>query len=263
MLKKLVTYDIKWVIKIIVIYYILAITLGIIGRVMGEIFNSQFFDVIANFCKGTSIGVMISGVVTLIIRIWVRTTINMYKDESYLTHTIPVETNTHYLSKIICALILLFVSVILLVIDVFILYYNKDFLEILNNFLHVISDSVNMSVIGFISLITFVLFVELVFILFCGFTGIIYGHSFNNNKMLYSIVIGIVIYFAINFITGIGFIISSLFNEELFNGLFKGGSIGANTVKWILLIAGICYFIYSVILYIVSNKKLNKGLNIE
>ena len=43
-----------------------------------------------------------------LMRTWVRFRHNLYGDESYLTHTLPVERKTIYLSKFITSIILVF-----------------------------------------------------------------------------------------------------------------------------------------------------------
>ena len=45
MLKKLLKYDLKWVYKVLIIFYILALILSIIKRALGTIENSLVFEV--------------------------------------------------------------------------------------------------------------------------------------------------------------------------------------------------------------------------
>ena len=52
MLGKLLKYDLKWVYKLVVIFYILAFIFSIIGRGLGEIKNSVVFLVISKMSKG-------------------------------------------------------------------------------------------------------------------------------------------------------------------------------------------------------------------
>ena len=101
MLRKLIKYDLKWQLKIITIYYLLGFVLSIIGRLFEFFPDSTFFIVLTKIIKGAAISLTITGIINCIIRSWVRITNNLYKDESLLTHTLPVETSLHYYLRII------------------------------------------------------------------------------------------------------------------------------------------------------------------
>ena len=46
--------------------------------------------------SGAFISLSISVIITCLIRIWVRFNVTLYKDESYLTHTLPIKRETIY-----------------------------------------------------------------------------------------------------------------------------------------------------------------------
>ena len=54
----------------------------------------------------------VNAVINTLMRVWARTVRNVYKDEAYLTHTLPVEKSKIYLSKFIAAIITMFTSVL-------------------------------------------------------------------------------------------------------------------------------------------------------
>ena len=93
MLRKLIKYDLKWILKLILIYCSLGIFFAITGRLFGLIENSIFFDIISKVCNGISIAMLINAIVNAVIRGWVRVIFNLYRDESYLTHTLPLTKN--------------------------------------------------------------------------------------------------------------------------------------------------------------------------
>ena len=72
MLGKLLKYDLKWIYKLIVIYYGLALVFALIGRGLSLIDNSLVFDVISKISCGTSVAMMFNILINNIIRIWVR-----------------------------------------------------------------------------------------------------------------------------------------------------------------------------------------------
>ena len=69
MLGKLLKYDLKWVYKLIVIYYGLALVFALIGRGFGLIENSFIFDFIGKFSCGVSVAMMFNILINNIIRI--------------------------------------------------------------------------------------------------------------------------------------------------------------------------------------------------
>ena len=58
MLGKLLKYDLKWVYKLIIVFYILAITFSLIGRGFGEIENSLVCEVVSKIAIYIKIGSM-------------------------------------------------------------------------------------------------------------------------------------------------------------------------------------------------------------
>ena len=125
MLKKLIKYDLKWSFKVVSIFLGLGFAFAVLGKLFSLIENSTVFNIISLICNGTALSLIISGLINCIIRSWVRIITNLYKDESYLTHTLPISRETHYLSKIISFMLTVLVSIIILVISVFIMYYSR------------------------------------------------------------------------------------------------------------------------------------------
>ena len=100
MLGKLLKYDLKWVYKVVSVFYILSLFFSVTGRLLNNIENSVVFSAITQFTFGFSIAMMASSLINCLMRLWARFVRNLYKDESYLTHTIPVEKKTIFLSKV-------------------------------------------------------------------------------------------------------------------------------------------------------------------
>ena len=119
MLKNLIKYDLKWLMKIIVIFLILGFIFAGIGRLFSLIEDSVFFNILSSVCNGISISMFLNAIFNSVFRGWARFSINLYKDESYLTHTLPVTKSTHFLAKVLSIVI----SILLLV------YYLKEALN--------------------------------------------------------------------------------------------------------------------------------------
>ena len=67
--------------------------------------------------------------------------INLYKDESYLTHTLPIPKKTIYESKVISTLICIFTTTVVIIACLFICYYSEVNIEALKSILEYIDDA--------------------------------------------------------------------------------------------------------------------------
>jgi len=263
MLGKLLKYDLKWVYKLVVIFYILAFIFSIIGRGLGEIKNSVVFLVISKIALGTAISMIVSSLINCLMRLWARFVRNVYKDESYLTHTLPVEKRTVYASKVISALICIFTTTIVAIVCLFICYYSEANIETLKTMLELAATTYNTTVVNLLLLISVVIFLEIVFILLIGYVGIILGHKSNKNKMARSIVIGFILYFIFQAITLALIGVLGLFNPQIMNLINTTDIINVEAIKNVMY-AGIgIYVVYIILLYFLGQKHLSKGVNVE
>ena len=263
MLGKLLKYDLKWVYKVLIVFYVLAIVFSIIGRALGEIENSVLFSVVSKIFVGIAISMMINCLINCLMRLWARFTKNIYKDESYLTHTLPVEKKTIYLSKVINAFVSLFVTVVVILFCLFICYYSEVNMQNLKAFLEVAASTYNTTVIKFLLLITFVFILELMFTVLIGYVGIILGHKSNKNKMAMTLVISIGLYFLFQAISlGIVYIIG-LFNENVMNIINTTQIVNMEAIKSVMYFGIAVYMVYIIFLYWLGKRQLEKGVNVD
>ncbi len=263
MLGKLLKYDLKWVYKLIIIFYILAFTFSVIGRAFSTIENSLVFEIVSEIAFGTAISMMVSALINTLMRSWVRFVRNIYKDESYLTHTLPVEKQQIFASKVITGSVAIFTSMIVIIICLFICYYSETNMQALKGFLELAASTYNTTVLNLLLLVAIVIFLEIVYALLIGYLGIILGHKSNKNKMARSIVIGFVLYFIFQGLT-LGLIaIYGLFNPDVMNLINTTDIVNIEAIKSVMY-AGIgIYIIYIILLYILGQRHLNKGVNVE
>ena len=263
MLGKLIKYDLKWILKLILIYCFLGVFFAVTGRLFGLIENSMFFDIISKVCNGISIAMLINAVVNAVIRGWVRVTYNLYKDESYLTHTLPIKKSTQFLSKVLSILITMLIAVGVTIIGLIIMYLSKDTIEFLKTSLNIITDSLNTSIASLIITLSVLLFLQLIFITFSGIFGIILGNTFNRKKGIYTVLIGFLTYICANVIILLITLLLSVFNDNIYSILFGGTAVNVETLLTLSWVISAVYLVINTILYFVTNKIFNKGVNIE
>lgn len=257
MLKKLLKYDLKWCYKALTIFYILSIIFAILTRVFINIDGRILFTIIGKIMQGITITLLINILINNILRIWARTIKNFYSDEAYLTHTLPIKKETLFLSKVLTTIITLLTSTIVIVISLLICYYSKENIEILKNILNQINIS-NITIINTI----LIFYLEILFIILSGITAIILGYKQNNNKLLKSVLFGLIIYFIMQTLILVIIFVIGLFNKEIMD-LFKTNNITPNLLKQMLSLSTIIYIIYNIILYIIGKNTFKKGVNID
>ena len=265
MLRKLLKYDLKWIYKVIVVFYILAVIFSIIGRVLSLIENSIVFSAIAKFTYGLAIAMMANCLINCFTRLWSRFVKNIYKDESYLTHTLPVEKKKIYISKVIAALITVFTTAVVILFCLFICYYSKENLENLKAILELTASTYNTTVIGLILLMVGVFFLEVMFIVLIGYVSIILGYKSNKNKNknAKTIIIGTLLYLLTQAVTLVLIFILGLFNSNVMNLINTKDIVNIDSIKVIMLTGVAIYITYIIIYYLLGKRFFIKGVNIE
>lgn len=263
MLKKLLKYDLKNIFKILIIFYSLALFFGTLTRLFFSIENSLIMDIIAKICSGTTIAMMFNILINNMMRLWVTFKNNLYGDESYLTHTLPIEKKTLYLSKILTALITLFTSVIVIGLTLFVAYYSKENLELVKSMLLPLANIYGSTVMKILLSFLFVFFLEFTNVLQAGFSGIILGHKMNNLKTLYSVLYGFVVYTFTQIFTLIAMFVVALFNKDFMNLFYTTEIINVDMIKLIIYLAIIIYSVALIVLYLVNVKLFSKGVNVD
>jgi len=264
MLNKLLKYDLKYMIKNMSIFYMLSIFFAITTRILFDIEQSVIINIIGQISVSCMFGMIASILINTMMKSWGRFRDSLYKDESYLTHTLPVTKNELYNSKFIQTLIFFFIGFIVIILSLFIAYYSKENWLSITNYIKTITAGLNMNTFFFIVMAIILIFLEVFNAIMCGFFGMILGHKKNNGKLGYSVLVGFIIYLIAQ-----ASIIALLFIYGLFDssvmGLFKSGtiSIDVNAFKTLAIIASILYLLIIYGISLLCKKELNKGVNVE
>ena len=263
MLTKLLKYDLKYMIKNMSIFYILSIFFAITTRILFAMKETIMIKIISQISVGCLFAMVANILINSLMRSWIRFRDSIYKDESYLTHTLPVTKNDIYNSKFLQTLIFFIFGFIVILVSLFIAYYTKDRWLLLTNYISTITTGLNFKtslfVIGMIS----VIFLEIFNALQCGFLGIILGYKNNNNKILFSVLYGFIAYIVSQSLVLFLTFIVGLFNKNIMD-LFKN-NILLDTASFKLLM-GLAIILYLIIIFtmsIVCKKIFNKGVDVE
>ena len=263
MLKKILKYDLKYMIKNMSVFYILSIFFAVLTRIFFSLNQSIIVNIISQITIGCMFAMVANILINTMMRSWIRFRDSIYKDESYLTHTLPVTKNDIYNSKFIQTLVLFIIGFIVIVLSLLIAYYTKERWLLLKKLISSITTGLNLNtalfVIGFIS----VIFLEVFNAIQCGFLGIILGYRKNNNKVAFSVFFGFISYLVAQSIVLFLVFIVGLFDKSIMD-LFKSTILlDTGSFKLLIILSIIIYVLIIGLMSVLCKKLLNKGVNIE
>lgn len=263
MLKKLLKYDLESMFKVLTVFYILALFFAILTRLFLNIDSSFIMNIIGKICSGATISMIASILINNLMRSWVRFKSNLYGDESYLTHTLPVGRRTLYLSKVLASAITLAISALVIALTLWIAYYSQESIQSLKNVLLPIADAYGSTIMKVLLSFLFIFFLELASALQSGYTGIIIGHKMNNAKMPFSILFGFITYMLSQVSALLMLFIAALFNKDIMNLFFTTEMINLDMIKTIINLAIIIYTTIFIIIYFINTSLFKKGVNVD
>lgn len=264
MLKKLLKYDLKWIYKVVAVFYALAAFFALLSFGLSKAENSTLFSVLAQISCGFTVAMVANCIVNSIMRSWARFRNNMFKDESYLTHTLPVSRHTVFLSKTLSALICTFISTAVSAASIILCYYNNEMIkQSVKAMLDSLADAFGVSKAVVLAFLAFIVFLEIMFILLAGYNGMILGHKSNKKKMVKSIIIGFAVYIAFNILTIVIICLAGVFDDRIMKMITSADSVDVSAVKLCLIVALAVYTVYNLALYVIGSKCLEKGVNID
>ena len=264
MLVKLLKYDLKYMLKNMLTFYILSVFFAITTRILFNMEQSVIVNIVGQISVGCMFSMLASTLINTMMRSWVRFRDSLYKDESYLTHTLPVTKNELYNSKFIQTLIFFCIGFIIIILSLFIAYYTQENWIAITNYIKTITSGLNMNPLLFVLGLMIIMFLEVFNAIQCGFYGIILGHKRNSGYLGYSVLFGFAIYLiaqsvVLSLVYVYGFLFSSIMN------LFKTQTINidVSAFKTLVIISTILYLVIIYIMSLLCKKSLNKGVNVE
>ena len=261
MLGKLLKYDFKWISKFMSVHFVVLFILSIAVRIVESMEQTLLLVIIDKIVSAMFFGCIASIIITCVMRIWSRFITNIYKDESYLTHTLPVTKNQIFNAKILASILSLFLSVLVIFACIVLVIINKDTVETIKTMYQSLVDIYGglFSVCFIIGMILLVL-LEIVYFMMAGIFGIVVGYNSNSHKVIKSIVVGIGSY---SILSAISFAILVAMSKSIDFEIVSDGFPSLSALKIVGLTFIIIYLIYNLIYYFVSKKILSRGVNIE
>lgn len=274
MLGKLLKYDIKREFKSLIPMYGIVIILPLVIRIMTFIKEKvAAFSFIANIILVVYV-VALVGLFFLTFFNSIRNFLNnVLKDEGYLTHTLPVKKSSIIISKEITAMITITVSVVMIILSLFLAFYDGTPLSVLFEPIHYFAEQFaifyGMGNIEFY--IFWILFIVISYISYIVtfHLALLLGHTRNENKIVFSIVFGIIIYLALQVVSMLGLGLNILIKPEIMDALgsttnsMEDLAILGESMQFVLYTQLIISIITPIVIHFISCNVLKKKLNLE
>ena len=262
MLGKVLKYDIKSMGKSLFPLYLAILITAIVIRCFGFLAESfGVFKIINDLITGLFIVLLIGTFFYTFFVAIKRYYKNLYADESYLTHTLPVKVDTLLSSKVITSLIYIIVSSITVTLGLLIAMDMTAVIALVKVFLQqatIMFETQKLTIIIFGLLFMLLGYMTYVFM---AYAGISLGQSHSNNKIVFSIVYCIALYYIGQIIMLIFLGIMMLSSPELITNL-NNNTTDADAAKNIMLFALGADALLCIAYYVICHNRL-KNLNLQ
>lgn len=261
MIGKLMKYDLKKMLRILVYIYIISISLAGITRLINIGRDIQAIAILGYVFSGLTYSAIGSILVNTFVHILRTFIVDFYKDESYLIHTLPVSKNKLLLSKYLSGLIVIIASVLVTFLSFFILFYTPELMSAISVFLEMSVAGLNMSAGLFITLLVIIIFAQICAIMSMCFTAVVKANTYNSKRVPKGLVWFVIFYFGATIVSLLTIIISFAIGGNLAELMATQLSQKAFTI--ILVLGLVLYIVYAVVFYFICNKLFNKGVNVD
>lgn len=261
MLNKLFKYDFNWITKILSAYYIVLVFIAIALKIVESVDQNLLLVIADKTLVSMFIGCSVSIMITCIMRVWARFIKNVYGDESYLTHTLPVTKNQIFNSKILSGIVSLLLSALVILVCSAFVYVNKSTIEQMKMMYESLVQVYNsLFAVLFIVGMVLIVAVEIIYIMMAGILGIVLGHRSNSYRIIKSIVIGIGSY---GLLSVMSFIIVYIISNTTEYDIIGNGFPSMNYIAVMGVTMFIIYTLYNIVYYLIAKKLFNKGVNVN
>ena len=194
---------------------------------------------------------------------------NLFTDEGYLMHTLPVSASAHIWSKLIVCFIWEFIDITLVILSVFALFVNMDILRALPQGLSELfssfPDAFGVPAGVGIPLYLLLFLLDSISSILCIYMCIAVGHSFNNHKILASVGIYVGVSMLQSFISMIFTGITGMVFYGTSSALISvSNTMSAATNFWLSwIVSMIICIVTGTASYLLANYFMTKKLNLE
>lgn len=261
MIVKLMKYDVKKMFWVLPYIYVAAIVLSGVARIINIYKDAQFMFILGQIVSGIVYGCIGSILVNTFVQTIKVFYSNLYGDEGYLTHTLPVKKDQILIAKFLSALIVILASVAVCVVCFIILFYSKSNMEMLKISLSVVVSAFDMSIQAFVALIVFIIFAEVCWLLAMVFFAIVKANTYNSKRVSKGMLWFVIYYLSASLITLLTVVVVLAISGNL--SQLTEQVMSQFAFVSILVVGAVNYTAYAVISFFVCSKLFNRGVNLD
>ncbi len=186
---------------------------------------------------------------------------NTYKEEGYLTHTLPIKRGNVIDSKIILSVFYVIVGIGVMALTLLIAVYSTELVETIKNILAEINLGFNISMAKLIIYMVLIVFSSYFSYLLMIMAGMSIGQTFNDKRTLWSVVFSVLIYYVSQIISTVVMLVFSFGKMNMLDII----KTGKEPVEFVTFNMGLSFALTAVLLvayYIIAKITLTKKLNI-
>lgn len=261
MLSKVLKYDLKKNMRWMWILFVSTLVVAGITRGCKELAkNIAFFNILGIIFDSVFYSLAINVILQPFLRSFLNFKNSFYSDESYLTHTLPVNKSTLINSKYLTALIEVVCGFVTLILSILIVFISPSFFDTIQFILSTaVSGTFNVGLV--LSLFIVLVIVEFLMFISIIFFAIVTAYKSKEHRVLKAFLITALMSFASLTILSIIMIIVLSING--FN-LSSSTLILPNQVFMSVLITGILvYSAITILFYFLTKYEFNKGVNVD
>ena len=261
MILKLMKYDFKRMTAIVKWFYPIAIFLAVVSRLLALIENVQLVTIINGIVQGVFYGVIVNILVNTIIHVIRNVIVYFFKDQSYLTHTLPVSKKELFTSKYLSALLFMLLSVVVIIASLLILYCKTPFGDMIVKTLEVAITNYDMSAGWLVTLFLGVIIFQVLAVTSMGLTAMIMGYYHNRKKPLMSILYFLLFDGILNTLLLVLMVLFAAITGDL-TGLFAN-QMPQRVFIAIMVLALVINIACSIFFFFFGEKKFLRGVNVD
>lgn len=261
MLGKLLKYDLKRNMRWLWILFVCTIAIAGAGRLCEELSQTiAFFKVLAIFFDSIFYAVAINTILQPFLRNFLNFSKNLYGDESYLTHTLPVTKNQLINSKYLTATIEIVSGSLCAVAAILIKVASQATLAMVDQILlTIVPGGISAAVVITLG-ITLLIFEFLMFISIIDFS-IVLGYKSNEKKALKSFIFAAIFSMSASIVLGLAMLgVLLIFKVDFASETLI---LSGNALLALLITGIVVYLAIGVLFYFLAKKQFNKGVNVD
>lgn len=261
MLGKLLKKDLSRNMRWLWILFVATLGVALVGRICKELgTNIVLFKILGIIFDSVFYALLVNVILQPFLRNFLNFTTSLYKDESYLTHTLPVTKTQIINSKFLTAIIEIVLGFVVLVASLLIMFFTPtmfDTLTLILSFVIIGEFSIGWLVTLFIALIVveFLMFIAIIFF------SIILAYRAKEKRVLKTFLLTTAFAFAaITVLFVIMIIVLSVNGVALTSATL---SLSSTALVSVLCASVLVYTTLTVVFYILAQKAFRKGVNVD